>query len=168
MQYVRGLLAALIVILSLFAWSCDPEQEFVTGDAVDISFSLDTLRFDTVFTQLGSATRSVKIYNRSDKPVQLDEVYVEGTTGVEFRINVDGIPGGLVEDAIIWDNDSLWVFVEVKIDPDQPTSVSPFVVEDYLVVKTGSKERRLLLEAWGQNANYFPSRFNKGVPVTLS
>jgi hypothetical protein len=163
MQWIRGLLAILVVVISFITWSCDPEQEFVTGNAVDISFSLDTLRFDTVFTELGSATRFVKIYNRSNEPVQLDEIYVEGTTGVEFRINVDGAPGGVVEDAIIWDNDSLYVFVEVEVDPDQPTSVSPFVIEDQLVVKTGSKEKRLLLEAWGQNAIYLPNRFSQGV-----
>lgn len=157
-----------LLMVSLWVSSCDPDQDFLTGDSVDVSFSLDTLRFDTVFTELGSATRSLKIFNNTDQPVKLDEVYVEGATGVDFRINVDGIPGGVVEDAIIWDNDSIWVFVEVTIDPDEDLSASPYVVEDQLVVKTGGKETRMLLEAWGQNANYFPSRFNKGIPVVLS
>lgn len=151
-----------------FFTACDPEENFITGDAVDIRFELDTLHFDTVFTELGSATRSVKIYNEGSEPVQLDKVYVEGNTAVDFRINVDGFPGGVVEDVVIWEQDSIYVFVEVTIDPDQPVSVSPFVVEDQLVVETGSKRSSMLLEAWGQNANYFPSRFNKGVPVLLS
>lgn len=158
----------LLLSAGLWFTACDPDQDFLTGDGVNIRFELDTLRFDTVFTELGSATRSVKIYNDGDEPVKLDEIYVEGMTGVEFIFNADGVPGGLVEDAIIWDNDSIYVFVEVTIDPDEPVSASPFVIEDRLVVKTGAKEQSVLLEAWGQNANYFPSRFNRGVPVVLS
>lgn len=148
--------------------SCDPTEEFLTGDNISIRFEVDTLRFDTVFTELGSATRFFKIYNESDEAIMLDQIYVEGTTGVNFRFNADGEASDVVEDAIIWGNDSIYVFVEVVIDPDAPISSSPFVIEDHLVVKTGSKEQFVLLEAWGQNANYFPSRFNKGVPVVLS
>ncbi|MEL6970797.1 MAG: right-handed parallel beta-helix repeat-containing protein [Bacteroidota bacterium] len=162
------LLLGLLLSAGLWFTACDPDQDFLTGDAVSIRFELDTLRFDTVFTELGSATRSVKIYNESDQPIKLDEIYVEGTTGVDFIFNADGFPGGLVEDAIIWDNDSIFVFVEVTIDPDASITASPFVIEDRLVVKTGNKEQSVLLEAWGQNANYFPSRFNRGVPVVLS
>ncbi len=162
------LLLGLLLSAGLWFTACDPDEDFLTGDAVAIRFELDTLRFDTVFTELGSATRSIKIYNESNQPIKLDEIFIEGTTGVEFIFNADGFPGGVVEDAIIWDNDSIFVFVEVTIDPDQPISTSPFVIEDRLVVKTGSKEQSVLLEAWGQNANYFPSRFNRGVPVVLS
>lgn len=173
MAMKNGWLRLLLPVLSVAAlvfisWGCDPEETFVTGEAVNISFSLDTLRFDTVFTELGSATRSVKIYNEGDEPVMLDRVYVQGATGVSFQINVDGVNDEVVEDVIIWDNDSIYVFVEVTIDPDQPVSASPFVVEDFLVVETGDKASTLLLEAWGQNANYFPSRFNQGVAVPLS
>ena len=152
----------------IFFSACDPREDYLTGDGINIRFEIDTLRFDTVFTELGSATQFFKIYNESDRAIQLDEIYVEGMTGVRFNINVDGIPGGVVEDAVIWNNDSIYVFVEVNIDPDAPLSASPFVVEDRLVVKTGNKERSVVLEAWGQNANYFPSRFNRGVPVVLS
>lgn len=167
-SFVHLLLPGLLLASGLWFTACDPDQEFLTGDGVSIRFELDTLRFDTVFTELGSATRSVKIYNDADQPVQLDEIYVEGTTGVDFIFNADGVPGSLVEDVIIWDNDSIYVFVEVTIDPDEPVSASPFVIEDRLVVKTGNKEQFVQLEAWGQNANYFPSRFNRGVPVVLS
>ncbi|MEL7223078.1 MAG: hypothetical protein AAGJ93_17270, partial [Bacteroidota bacterium] len=165
-----SLLAFMTAVLGtvLFLSSCDPEIDFLTGDNVNIRMEVDTLAFDTVFTELGSSTRFFKIFNEGDQPVMLDEIYVEGTTGVDFMFNADGTPGGVVEDVIIWENDSIYVFVEVTIDPDQPISVSPFVIEDRLVVKTGNKENSVLLEAWGQNANYFPSRFNKGVPVVLS
>lgn len=160
--------ALLVLALAALTTACDPQTDFLTGDAVPIRFELDTLRFDTVFTEVGSATRSVKIYNEGDSPVKLDEIYVQGMTGVKFIFNADGSLGPLAKDVVIWERDSIYVFVEVTVNPDAPVSESPFVAEDRLVVKTGNKETSIVLEAWGQNANYFPSRFNKGVPVVLS
>lgn len=167
----RSLLAGipLLALASIFLFTaCDPQTDFLTGNSVSLRFELDTIRFDTVFTEIGSATRSVKIYNESNAPVKLDEIYVQGTTGVKFIFNADGSLGPLAKDVVIWEKDSIYVFVEVTVDPSSPLSESPFVAEDLLVIKTGDKISSIVLEAWGQNANYFPSRFNKGVPVVLS
>ncbi|MCO6493077.1 MAG: right-handed parallel beta-helix repeat-containing protein [Phaeodactylibacter sp.] len=157
-----------IALLGLAFFSCDKQGDFITDGNFTLEFSLDTLRFDTVFTELGSATRSFKVYNRNDRPVRIGKVSLAGTAGAKFRMNVDGSPGDEVEGVEIWENDSVYVFVEVTIDPDQPLSVSPFVIEDKVVFETGDKRQEVRLEAWGQNANYYPSRFNKGVPVQLS
>jgi len=58
-----------------------------------LSFSVDTLRFDTVFTAQGSATRSVKIYNDRDQTIEISEIKLGRGDQSKFRINVDGIPG---------------------------------------------------------------------------
>lgn len=154
--------------LSLAFFSCDNEADFLTGGEFELEFSLDTLRFDTVFTELGSATRFFKVYNRSSDPVLIDAVALTGNEDGKFRMNVNGTAGDRVEQVEIWANDSIYVFVEVTIDPDAPLSISPFVIEDQVVFETGEKRSSVLLEAWGQNANYFPSRFNRGVPTLLT
>ncbi|MFM9947668.1 MAG: right-handed parallel beta-helix repeat-containing protein [Saprospiraceae bacterium] len=158
--------AAAILLLSFFA--CDKNEDYITDSSAKLAFSLDTLRFDTVFTELGSSTRSFKIYNRHDQPILISEARIVGATGINFRMNVDGLPGDELQDVEIWANDSIYVFVEVTIDPNQPLSVSPFVLEDKIEFVTNGNLQQVHLEAWGQNANYFPSRFNKGVPVLLS
>ncbi len=158
--------AAVGLLLSFLA--CDKNDAYITDSNAKLEFSLDTLRFDTVFTQLGSATRSFKIYNRHDQPILISHARIVGQTGVNFRMNIDGFPGDELNDIEIWPNDSIYVFVEVTIDPDQPLSVSPFVLEDKIEFETNGNLQEVKLEAWGQNANYFPSRFNKGVPVILS
>lgn len=145
--------------------SCDPDTDFISGDGVDLAFSVDTLRFDTVFVELGSATRSFKVYNRSSDAVRIDRVSVRGTTGVDFRFNVDGFQGPSVTEAVIWPEDSIYVFVEVTVDPTQPDEISPYIAEDQIVFTTGDREQIVYLEAFGQNANYLPSRFNGGVGV---
>jgi hypothetical protein len=158
----------LIGLLALAATACNDELDFITDGNFQLEFSTDTLRFDTVFTQLGSATRSVKVFNRNNRPVRIGKVSIAGNPAGRFRMNVDGIPGNEVENVEIWANDSIYIFVETTIDPNQPVSVSPFVIEDRIVFETGERKQEVVLEAWGQNANYFPSRFNKGVPVLLS
>ena len=53
-------------------------------------------------------------------------------------------------------------FAEVTIDPNQPVSASPFVIEQNIVFETNGNRQEVLLEAWGQNANYFPSVNSSG------
>lgn len=159
--------ATLMMILLIMA--CNKrEDDFITDGSVELQFSLDTLRFDTVFTEVGSATRLFKVINPSRQPVRLGRAYIENRANSFFRMNVDGIPGEEVENIEIWGQDSIYVFVEVTVDPDQPLSQSPFVIEDRIIFETNDRQQFVRLEAWGQNANYFPSRFNKGVPTLLT
>lgn len=161
----------LVLLLGLSAsfwiFSCTTEEDFTTDSNATLEFSVDTLRFDTVFTEIGSATRYFKVYNRNDRSIRISKISLLGSSRVAFRMNVDGVPGKELTDVEIRANDSIYVFAEVTIDPNQPLSVSPFVVEDRILFETNGNLQDVLLEAWGQNANYFPSRFFKGVPVVL-
>lgn len=164
---LRFLLGIAFVSAVLLA-ACDREEDFITAPDAKLEFSLDTLRFDTVFTQVGSATYSFKVYNRHDRPIRISNIMLDGSSGTRFRLNVDGVPGNAHQNVEIYGRDSIYVFVEVTIDPNQPLAVSPFVIEDGITFETNGNTQRVLLEAWGQNANYFPSRYNKGVPVLLT
>jgi len=153
-------------VLSFLA--CDKEESFITSPDAKLEFSLDTLRFDTVFTELGSSTLQFKVYNTHDRPIKISKVALEGLAGNSFRLNVDGVSGNFHTDVEIYPRDSIYVFVEVTVDPNQPLSVSPFVIEDVVSFETNGNLQSVHLEAWGQNANYFPSRFDKGVPTLLT
>ncbi|MEL6986532.1 MAG: hypothetical protein AAGK97_01790, partial [Bacteroidota bacterium] len=85
-----------------------------------------------------------------------------------FRLNIDGIPGNNAQDVEIRGMDSIYVFIEVTIDPDQPLSNSPFIIEDRVLFETNGNSQFVRLEAWGQNANYIPSRFSRGQFSRLS
>lgn len=147
-------------LLTLFV-ACDVDRDFVTGDAVALRLGTDTLRFDTVFTSRGSATRTFKVYNDANDPVKIDRISVEGRTGVTFTFNVDGTMGPEARDVVIWAKDSIFVFVEAEVDPTSPEEVSPFIAEDALVFETGNVQEAVVLEAFGQNANYI-NGFNRG------
>lgn len=156
-----------LLLLAVGSISCDVDRQFLTGNEVSLRFELDTLSFDTVFTERGSATRFFKIYNNSPMAAKIDRITVAGSSGVRFQINVDGFQGPVVEDVTIWGGDSIYVFVEVEVDPTAPEETSPFIVEDRLVVRTGDREQSVVLQAFGQNANYV-NGFGKGVPFVLS
>lgn len=152
----------LFALAGMYLLSCRPDENFITDSNAKLEFSVDTLRFDTVFTELGSATRFFKIYNRNDQPIKISNINVEGTNGAFFRINVDGIPGNSQTEVEVRAEDSIYLFAEVTVDPDAPLSESPFVIEDYVVFETNGNQQKVLLEAWGQNAIYIPNQFSSG------
>ncbi len=144
------------------------DEEFVSDEPLNIHVSLDTLRFDTVFTSIGSATRTFRITNLSDNNVIIPSIRLERGAESMFRMNVDGIPGDAISDVMVLAKDSIHVFVEVTVDPDQPLSISPFIINEQLVISSGGRSQSVTLEAWGQNANYFPSRDAGGRVISLT
>ena len=165
MKYYIFSIAAMILLLLT---ACNRNELFYTEADAMLGFSVDTLRFDTVFTELGSATRFVKVYNTYNRSIKISKISVESGANTFFRFNVDGIPGNEATDIEIAPNDSIYIFGEVTIDPDEPLSLSPFVIEDYLLFETNGNTQKVLLQAFGQNANYIPNRFNKGGQALLS
>ena len=164
---------SFIIILIFFTGflilmeSC--QDEVIASDPdIPLRFSVDTLRFDTVFTQAGSATRYFKIYNDLDETVIINSIALETSNSSFFRINVDGINMNEVEDVRIEPTDSIYVFAEVTIDPDNPLSISPFFIEENINISVKNSSYQVLLEAWGQNANYIPNKESAGRVSLLS
>ena len=165
---MRILLGLFTLVILVFIFACNPEDDLITSADAKLEFSLDTLTFDTVFTARGSATRILKVYNRNKQSIRIDRISVEGGSNSAFRLNVDGFVGNEAEDLIVRAEDSLYVFGEVTVDPDQGFSVSPFVMEDNIVFETNGNTQKVLLEAWGQNANYVPVKDGKGLIAGLT
>lgn len=153
------LLCFITIILSISITSCHKDTVIDTPE-IDLSFSEDTLRFDTVFTEVGTITRFIKIFNNEEDAVILDKVSIKATNQEFFRMNVDGIEGTTVESIRIEGQDSIYVFVEASIDPNNPLSISPFIIEDKILIEANQSAYTVHIEAWGQNANYFPDRFS--------
>ncbi len=149
-------------VLTLAFAGC--KKDTVTTDpGARLSFSTDTVTFDTVFTEMGSATRAFRIYNNNNQSVIVSKIFLSSGSNSPFRMNVDGMPGKEITDLEIKAHDSAWVFVEVTIDPNSDTS--PFVIFDEIHFITNGNDQVVILEAWGQNAYYYrPDHFVKGLP----
>lgn len=145
----------VIVTAILFCWlgstSCRKQTPIQTVGG-ELTFSDDTLKFDTVFTAAGSFTTGVLIYNPQNQEVILSSVRLQGGNNSYFHINVDGFVGNNVPNLKIAPHDSIYVFATVNIDPTD--SRTPFVVTDSLVATLNGKDFYVPLIAYGQNARY--------------
>lgn len=155
-----------IVLFCLIILTSCRRDDYYEGNDIELRFSTDTLRFDTVFTKVGSTTRIIKVYNPENQPVKVG-FSIENPDQSIFRFNVEGVKGPIAKEIEINGNDSIYVFVEVTINPDLPVSSSPFIIEDKLAVDINGNRQWIFLEAFGQNANYIPG-INKGAVSLLS
>lgn len=146
--------AALIVQFS----SCKKEQFFSKGN---LSFSVDTLVFDTVFTTIGSTTKKFKLYNKENRTIKIEEIALEGGSSSPFRINVDGVSGSFHQNIELEGKDSLFVFVEVTLDPNNGTT--PLIIEDRIRFRTNGKDQFVQLAAWGQDAYFHYSYISQDI-----
>lgn len=151
-----GLYILLFNITVPLIFSSCYDEKFTTDPNDILLFSEDTLSFDTVLTSISTVTRYFKVYNPHNLSIEIDEVRLTGDNASFFRLNVDGMSGDVIRNITIGPNDSIYVFAEATIDPDQPLSISPFVIESDLVFVTNGNEQKILVVAWGQNANYIP------------
>ncbi len=149
-QIFLGIILTLGFVFSV--GSCKKES-YVSSGNVNISVSTDTIMFDTIFTSLGSITKRVKIRNHENEKVNLNSIYVEGNPTQTFKINVDGVFKPVVNDIEIYPNDSIFIFIEATINPNN--DANPYIIEDDLVVIANDTEKRVHLIAWGQNAHYY-------------
>jgi hypothetical protein len=115
MKYI-SIIALLFILLTTF--SCR-KDEIITDSSAKLSFSTDTLIVDTVFSTIGSTTRRIVVYNRNNQRINISTIAVAGGLNSQFRINVDGVSGNQHQNVEIEANDSLFIFVEVTIDPKQ-------------------------------------------------
>lgn len=149
--------ATLIFLLFLFA--CKKES-FTTSPNAFLSAETDTLHFDTVFSTTGSVTRRFKIFNENSQGIHISTIQLKGGVSSPFKINAMGIPGPVISKVDIANNDSLYVFVSVNINPTAANL--PFVVRDSIEVWSNGNKKVVHLEAYGRNAHFFRSKIITG------
>ncbi len=145
----------LVVFSSVYFSSCKKDKLLTSGGS--LSFSTDTLKFDTVFTSLGSATRQLKLYNLENSPIKISNIKIQHGDASPFRLNADGIAGKSIDDILIAPNDSIYIFVAVTVNPNVDSL--PFIIEDKIIVTLNEKEYDMDLQAYGQNAHYFDDEY---------
>ncbi|PCH92369.1 MAG: hypothetical protein COB85_08245 [Bacteroidetes bacterium] len=151
---MSGLLKYIICffLASVLVAGCKKDK-LITDSSAKLEFSLDTVVFDTVFTTIGSTTHQLKVYNRNSETILISSIRVAGGSGSPFRINVDGLPGSTFTEIEIAGKDSLYIFIEVTINPT--SGFLPFIVKDSIVFETNGNIQDVDLVVWGQDAHFF-------------
>lgn len=135
-----------------------------TNPATKLSFSTDTVYFDTVFVTFGSVTQRFKVYNNSNDKIKISRIQLAGGNASAFRLNIDGFPSDNLTDLEIEGKDSIFIFAEVTVDPNN--EANPFVVADSIRFVTNGNIQHVKLVAYGRNADFYrPTVFpNNGFP----
>lgn len=141
------ILLCTLLVLVVGASSCTEDSINVDAD-FSLAFSADTLRFDTLFTDMGSATLKLKVYNTSAQKAHIDNIRLMNAR--YFHLNINGVASDEVNDVYLNAKDSMLLFVQAFIDPSNANN--PFVVTDSILFSLNGKKQMVQLEAFGQNA----------------
>jgi hypothetical protein len=140
-----------IFIVSCFFISCKKDS-FITSADARLSTSIDSLKFDTVFTTTGSITKSFKIFNNNEQKLLLSKIKLGGGATSSFKMNVNGIATTELKNVEVAANDSIYVFVTVTVNPTAANL--PFIISDSVLINFNGRNAKVNLEAFGQNANF--------------
>ena len=151
-QYmIKRIFFFLIAALALLT-ACSDNDSFTTDRSHRLTFTTDTVRMDTLFATVPSATYTFWVHNQSGDGLRLRSVRLERSGQSGFRVNVDGsYLNPVVNNLEIREGDSLRVFVEVTAFENQ--SPDPQLVEDNLLFTLESGvEQRVNLRTYSWNA----------------
>lgn len=177
---MRKIIFLLFVGLAICLSSC--RQDFVFSPSKgELVFSKDTVYLDTVFTNIGSSTYTLKVYNKSSKDIKIPTIKL-GKFDSKYRMTVDGMTGidadnnGFGDgrefhDVELLAKDSMYIFIETTagIADANPTD---FLYTDQIQFDSGDNFQKVELVTLIQDAYFiFPNKTNgiiDEIPIGLN
>lgn len=156
----RGERILFFILFSIIIFFSCKKESFITSPNANLYTSVDTLSFDTVFVTTGSITQSFKIFNNNNQKLRLSQVKLSGGSSSQFKMNVDGTSSPEVNDVEIEANDSIYVFVQVNINPNSDSN--PFIISDSIEIDYNGNKKFVQLQAYGQNAIFLKNKILEG------
>lgn len=160
----------LLTFLFLMFWSsCRKDFEF-TPSTGHLEFSKDTVYLDTTFTNIGSSTYTLKVYNRSSDDINIPSVKLGLGNASNYRLNIDGMAGKVFSNVQILAKDSIYIFVESTININDFTNDGTFLYTDQIQFDAGTNQQNVELVTLVQDAVFiYPNRdYTTKVIETLS
>lgn len=159
MKLYYKILASIALAMMLFA--CTDDDSFTTSPDYQLSFSTDTLKLDTTFSNVPTAAKSFWIYNYSGDGIRCSNIRLERGNQSGFRVNIDGVylgkeagyqTGGIE----VRNKDSVRVFVELT--SAYTRKEAPQKIEDNLIITLESgRIQKVNLNAYSWDADVIRS-----------
>ncbi|MDE6076358.1 MAG: hypothetical protein K2G29_01385, partial [Muribaculaceae bacterium] len=140
---MRYILLTFAAAVGLIISSCI-NDDFTDSPSATLTFSTDTVSFGTVFTDLGTPTARLLVFNRNSKGVNVSSIRFRNPDS-PFSLNVDGVSGSDFHDVEIRGKDSIYIFIECFVDAD--ASSEPWRVADRLEFVTNGGTQEVEVEA---------------------
>lgn len=150
--------------------SCREDFEFQASSG-SLEFSKDTVYLDTVFTNVGSSTYRLKVYNRSNKDIKIPSIKL-GRSDSKYRMMIDGmqgIDGKSFNNIELLAKDSLFIFIETTIDYNEFAGPeAQFLYTDQIQFDAGNNLQTVELVTLVKDAVFlYPARDSEGNYETL-
>ena len=145
----------LIICIGVLA-ACSDDDTFTTSRSNLLTFSVDTVKMDTVFSTVGSSTYTFWVYNYSGDGIRLSSVRLKNGNQTGFRVNVDGsyldnLMGSVVTDLEVRKGDSIRVFVELTAAENNQDGPQ-LVEDDLLFLLESGVEQKVNLRSYAWDA----------------
>ena len=146
-----------LLCLIIVATAC--EEGITTNPADRLSFSADTLRFDTLFTEQTSPTITLKVYNPNSKAILINSVRLEQNRF--FFLNIDGEADPLnMRDIRIEAKDSMYVFLKANFSKHSTNDA--VLLTDRLLFNYNDQLSAIEIEAVSQNVRRLTNQTYEG------
>ena len=163
-------------LIALVFWSSCRQDFIFAPSSGNLSFSKDTVYLDTIFSNIGSSTYTLKVYNTSDEDILIPSIKLSKGQESNYRMNVDGLigNGALIgkefENIELLARDSMYVFIETTIDIfPLVENETQFLYTDVIVFENTSGVQKVELVTLVRDAVFiFPNRDAEGVVETLA
>ena len=137
MLNIRNMGKWLFLSLLLFTVTgCISDDTFSTDSSKRLTFTSDTIHFDTLFSTIASSTKQTMVYNYSGENLRIATVRLQRGNQTGYRVNVSGSyldnnTGSIIKDIEIRNGDSIRVFIEMT--PKRNGAFEPVKVEDNII-----------------------------------
>ena len=166
---MRQITILLIIGILISISSCRTDFEAVASTG-ELEFSRDTVYLDTVFTNIGSSTYTLKVYNNSKNDITIPSIKLAKGLSSKYRMTVDGMQGDqgkLFENVNLLAKDSMYIFIETTANIID-ANPADFLYTDQILFDGGSNLQKVELVTLIQDAIFlYPKRFADGTTETL-
>lgn len=156
MNRIILIIGLTIGFLALLILSSCNKNNFTTNPADKLEFSTDTVQFDTIFTNIGSATNYFVVRNSNQsQAIKIDRIFVAGESNSKYRLNINGFSTNNITDLELPPGDSIFIFVEVTIDPNRDEMIE----EDSVVFISNGNTQNVKLISYGQDVTLINGQY---------
>ena len=152
---MRYFISFIICVALISISSCRKDFSTIPNFG-NLEFSKDTVFLDTIFTNIGSATYNLKVYNRGSNAITIPTIQLKNGTSSNYRLNVDGVPGKEFNDIDILAKDSIFVLIETTVNvTNEPNPL----YTDKILFDNGANQQAVDLVTLVEDATFiFPGK----------
>ncbi len=158
---MRTYIAIIVTLIIISSVSCRKDFDYASSNG-RLEFSSDTIYLDTIFTNIRSSTRTLKVYNRNRDDVEIPSIQLAKGLKSKYRLNVDGVAGKSFQNIPVLAQDSLFIFIETTIDSS--FTQNSFEYSDVIEFDSGPQKQEIQLITHVKDAIFlFPKSNQDGL-----